>query len=138
MRQIITSYVVVVVLLALGFFGVGALAKAAELRDPMQPPAFALQKFRQARLSAKPAATTSSEVKPKQKPLLLTSILISQQRKIAIIDDQMLAVGDRIRGAKLVRLTRDSAHLVRKGKEINLTLNNQLTAIRKTAVESDL
>ena len=55
MRQIITTYVVVVFLLALGFFGVGALAKAAELRDPMQPPALALQKFRQARLGAKPA-----------------------------------------------------------------------------------
>ena len=30
MRQIITTYFVVVALLALGFFGVGALAKAAE------------------------------------------------------------------------------------------------------------
>ena len=49
MKQIITTYVAVVVLLALGFFGVGALAKAAELREPMQPPAFALQKFHQAR-----------------------------------------------------------------------------------------
>ena len=72
MRQIITTYVVVVVLLALGFFGVGALAKAAELRDPMQPPAFALQKFRQARLSAKPTTTTKTDVKQKQKPLQLT------------------------------------------------------------------
>ena len=37
MRQVITTYFIVVVLLALGFFGVGALAKAAELSDPMQP-----------------------------------------------------------------------------------------------------
>ena len=138
MRQIITSYVVVVALLAVGFFGVGALAKGAELRDPMQPPAYALKKFRQAKWSARPAATTSSAVKPKQKPLRLTSILISRQRKIAIIDDQMLAVGDRIRGAKLVRLTRSSAQLVRKGKLINLHLDNDLAAIRKPAVESDL
>jgi len=138
MRQVVTTYLVVVVLLALGFFGVGALAKAGELRDPMQPPAFALQKFRQAKLSGKPAPTKSSVSKPKPEPLRLTSILFSQNRKIAIIDDQMLAVGDRIRGARLVRLTRVSARLVRKGKVINLSLDNDLTAIRKQAVESDL
>ena len=74
MRQVITTYLVVVALLALGFFGLGALAKAAELRDPMQPPAFALQKFRQAKLNARPAVTASTAVKPKQKPLQLTSI----------------------------------------------------------------
>jgi len=45
MRQVITTYIAVVALLALGFFGVGALAKADDLRDPMQPPAFAVQKF---------------------------------------------------------------------------------------------
>jgi len=138
MRQIITTYVVVVALLALGFFGVGALAKAAGLRDPMQPPAYALQKFRQAKLSSAPAVTKSTAVKPQQKPLQLTSILISRNRKIAIIDDQMLAVGDRIRGAKLVGLTRESARLVRKGKVINLSLNNDSTAIKKSAVKSDL
>ena len=138
MRQVITTYIAVVALLALGFFGVGTLAKAEELRDPMQPPAFALQKFRQAKLSAKPAPTAGSTSKPKPKPLQLTSILFSQNRKIAIIDDQMLAVGDRIRGAKLVKLTRVSARLVRKGKVINLSLDNDFTAIRKQAVESDL
>jgi hypothetical protein len=138
MRQVISTYIIVVVLLALGFFGVGALAKAEELRDPMQPPAFALQKFRQAKLGAKPAPTISSASKPKPKPLRLTSILFSQNRKIAIIDDQMLAVGDRIRGARLVKLTRVSARLVRKGKVINLSLDNDLAAIRKQAVESDL
>jgi hypothetical protein len=138
MRQVITTYLVVVVLLTLGFFGVGALAKAEELRDPMQPPAFALQKFRQAKLSGKPAPSTVSASKPKPKPLQLTSILFSQNRKIAIIDDQMLAVGDRIRGAELVKLTRATARLVRKGKVINLSLGNDLTAIKKQAVESDL
>jgi hypothetical protein len=138
MRQVITTYIVVVVLLALGFFGVGALAKAEELRDPMQPPAFALQKFRQAKLSGKPAPSTVSASKPKPKPLQRTSILFSQNRKIAIIDDQMLAIGDRIRGARLVKLTRVSARLVRKGKVITLSLDNDLAAIRKQAVESDL
>ena len=47
MLRIISTYIAVVVLLSLGFFGVGTMAKAAELRDPMQPPPFALQKSRQ-------------------------------------------------------------------------------------------
>jgi hypothetical protein len=49
MAQIITTYLLVVLLVSLGFFGVGALASAQELRDPMQPPPFALQKYREAR-----------------------------------------------------------------------------------------
>jgi hypothetical protein len=131
MRQVITTYFIVVVLLALGFFGVGALAKAAELSDPMQPPALALQKLRQAKLAGQPAPSPVSALRPEMKPLQLTSILFSQNRKIAIMDDQMLAVGDRIRGARLVKLTRVSARLVRKGKVINLSLDNDLAAIRK-------
>ena len=138
MRRILTTYIMVVLLLSLGFFGVGALASAQELRDPMQPPPFALQKFRQAKWAKQPKVAKPKTEKPGQKPLQLTSILYSPNRKIAIIDDQMLAVGDRIRGAELIRLTRATARLVRKGKIIDLSLGNELTAIRKKAVESDL
>ena len=35
-----------------GFFGVGAIASAQELRDPMQPPPLALRKFREAKLTS--------------------------------------------------------------------------------------
>jgi hypothetical protein len=137
MRRIITTYLLVIVLLSIGFFGVGALS-AQELRDPMQPPALALQKFRLAKLAGQPTPAKASVEKSVRKPLQLTSILFSKDRKIAIIDDQMLAVGDSIRGARLVKLTRESAHLVRKGKALDLSLDNDLTAIRKQAVESDL
>ena len=48
MAQIITRYLVVILLVSLGFFGVGALASAQELRDPVQPPPpFEAQKFRE-------------------------------------------------------------------------------------------
>jgi hypothetical protein len=50
----------------------------------------------------------------------------------------MLSVGDKIQDAKLIKLTRNSARLVRKGKVINLSLNKDLLAIKKKAVESDL
>ena len=49
MAQIITTYLVVILLVSLGFFGVGALASAQELRDPMQLPPFAVEKFRKAK-----------------------------------------------------------------------------------------
>ncbi len=135
MRRILTTYLLVVVLLSLGFFGVGAIASAQELRDPMRPPPFALMKFRQARLAGQ-APVKPAVPAEKPKPLQLTSILYSPERKIAIIDDQMLAVGDRIRGARLVELTRKSARLLREGKVINLSLADDAIAIRKNAAES--
>lgn len=138
MLRINSTYIVIIALLAPGFPGFSTLASAQELRDPMKPPPFALQKFRQAKWAGKPTTTKAKLGKPKQESLQLTSILYAQDRKIAIINDQMLAVGDRIRGAELVKLTRATARLVRKGKVINLSLDNELTAIKKEAVESDL
>ena len=64
MRRIITTYVFVVLLLSLGFFGVGAIASAAELRDPMQPPPFALQKFRQAKWAKQPRPSKPKVASP--------------------------------------------------------------------------
>ena len=136
MAQIIRTYLLVILLVSLGFFGVGALASAQELRDPMQPPPFALKKYREARWAANPQPARTVAAKPE--PLRLTSIIYSRERKLAIIDDQMLAIGDRIRGAELVGLTRSNARLVRKGKVINLNLGTELTAIKKKAVKSDL
>ena len=138
MRRMISLYLFVVVLLTLGVIGVGRIASAQELRDPMQPPPFALQKFREARLAQSPKPDKPQATQSRRKPLQLTSILFSNERKVAIIDDQTLSLGDSIRGARLVGLTRESARLVRKGKVINLSLGNDLTTIRKKAVESDL
>ena len=138
MRRMISLYLFVVVLLTLGVIGFGRIASAQELRDPMQPPPFALQKFRQARLAQAPKTDKPQATQPRRKPLQLTSILFSNERKVAIIDDQTLSLGDSIHGARLVGLTRESARLVRKGKVINLSLGNDLTTIRKKAVESDL
>ncbi|MCP4767037.1 MAG: hypothetical protein GY875_12280 [Gammaproteobacteria bacterium] len=138
MAQIITRYLVVVLLVSLGFFGVGALATAQELRDPMQPPPFAVQKFREAKWAANPKPSGAVVAKPKAESLLLTSIIFSDERKIAIIDDQMLGIGDRIKGAELVGLTRSSARLKRKDKVINLNLGTELTTFKKKTVKSDL
>ena len=113
-------------------------ALGQELKDPMQPPPFALKKFQQAKWAQQPKKPKPVVKKVEQKPLKLTSILIANNRKVAIIDDQMLSVGDSIKDAKLVKLTRESARLIRKGKVINLSLHNKSAAINKKAVESDL
>ena len=116
------------------------LSIAEDIRDPMKPPEFALQKFRLAKLKKtnQPAKAKSNVSRRVAKPLLLTSILIGQNRKVAIINDKMLVVGDRIGKAKLVRVNKDSVQLVKNGKRIELKLNNELTAIRKNAGESKL
>jgi hypothetical protein len=136
MREIITTYLAVVLFVSLGSFGVTALLHAKELQDPMRPPPLALQKMRKARLPDPPKQVV--EVKPKEPPMQLTEIIYSRNRKVAIIDDQLLVVGDKIRGAKLVKLTRESARLVRSGKVITLSLNQDFSSIRKKAVGSDL
>ncbi len=138
MRLTVANYLLAAILLWSGLFGTGAVAIAQELRDPMQPPPFALRKFREAKLAKFPRVVKPAETEPKPEPMRLTSIIYSAERKIAIIDDQMLALGDHIRGAKLVGLTRESARLVRKGKVIKLSLGTVLTVIRKKVVGSDL
>ena len=138
MRKIITTYVAVVLFITLGSLGFTALLQAQELRDPMQPPAFALQKFREAKWADQPKQPKVVKETPKLAPMQLTEIIFSKDRQVAIIDDQLLVVGDKIRDARLVKLTRDSARLVRKGKVITLSLHNDLSAISKKAVESDL
>ncbi|MFT5503459.1 MAG: hypothetical protein ACI845_000356 [Gammaproteobacteria bacterium] len=116
----------------------GLVISADKFIDPMKPPAYALQKFRQEKNKSKPKTIVKAATRVVVEPLRLTSILISKNRRIVIIDDQMLVVGDVIKNAKVTRIDRESARLVRRGKVINLTLNNDSTAIIKKAVESKL
>ena len=114
-------------------FGPG---QAAEIKDPMRPPEYALHKFRLAKY--KNSTKTVIKVKKTEvKAMKLTSIIYSPTRKIAIIDDQMLSVGGTINGAKLVRIGKHSVRLVRKGKVIHLQLPNDLSVVKKSLVESD-
>ncbi len=108
------------------------------IKNPMRPPAFALQKYQQARNKNKPQVVAVEQELVKSKTLELTSILYSSTRKIAIIDDKMLSVGDSIDGARLVSVKKDSARLVKNGKTINLRLSNQLQTSWKTVVQKTM
>ena len=130
---------ILTLMLPLFIFQAG-IAQAAEIRDPMRPPAFALQKFQQARWknANKVVIKATAVKKTALKPMQLTSILYSPERKIAIIDDQTLRVGDAIRNAKLIKINKDSVRLMKKGKFIDLLLNDELTAIKKITIERKL
>lgn len=108
---------------------------SSSIKNPMRPPAFALQKYQQAKNKSKPKVVVVQRNLIKSKTLQLTSILYSPTRKIAIIDEKMLSVGDSINGARLVSIEKDNARLIKNGKSINLRLSNQSKIIRKTVVQ---
>jgi hypothetical protein len=100
------------------------------ISNPMRPPAFALKKFQQEKNKNKPKVVVVPKKKVASKPLLLTSILYSSTRKIAIIDEKMLSVGDIIK--------KNSARLIKNGKPIKLRLSNQSKHIQKTVVQKTM
>lgn len=97
---------------------------ANDLVDPMEPPSYAKWKFNQAKnkglKAEKPVVAKKQEV-----GLSLQSVLVSNQRKVAIINQKAMSVGDTIEGAKLIKINSDSVALVKKGKLINLGVNSQ-------------
>lgn len=118
----------------------GVVQSAETVRDPMQPPAFALKQFKLAKIKRQGAGIVKKAAvkKAPAKPLHLSSILIGKVRKVAIINDRMLVVGDKIDNAKVVRILNDRVELMRKGKRIKLVLDNQIISIRKNPVKSNL
>ncbi len=78
-----------------------ALTLAAQpLRDPTQPPAEAVA------VDVKPVA---------HKGLTLQTVVISQQRRTAVISGRIMSVGDTIQGYRLVEI-RESEALLRGSK----------------------
>jgi hypothetical protein len=113
---------------------------STSISNPMRPPKLALDKYQQAIIKSKPKTVVVNKevVKPKVvklKPLKLTSILYSSTRKVAIIDEKLLNVGDHINGARLVKIEKNNVYLISNGKTINLPLSNQSTNIQKTVVQ---
>lgn len=95
----------------LGLFGLGPSSPAFG-QPPLADP-------------TRPAAVASGGAGPKiVQPLKwrLTSTLIASKRRVAIINDQAVQVGQAIDGAVLIAVESDSALLRRGGKKIQLDL----------------
>lgn len=91
------------------YLACGCLAYAQQpLSDPTKPVV----------LSGAGVGTTA----PKTISWKLTSTLISPQRQVAVINDQVVKVGQKIDGAKLVAVKSGSALLHHDGKTIQLKL----------------
>jgi hypothetical protein len=71
----------------------------------------------------------------KIEPLPLSSIIFIEDRKITVIDNPVLVIGDRIRSAELLSMARSSARLVRKGYGHKSEDWPELIAIKKKVVE---
>ena len=116
---------------------------AAEFSDPMQPPAYALQKFRLEKLKKMAPVNSAPVKKQAAQQWVLSSILYSSQRKHAIINNQLVKQGEMVQGARLIRLTPHSARLRVKGRVIELTVLDKKTtgnfkALNKSLNESKL
>lgn len=85
-----------------------AAVSADDLRDPTKPP-------QQRQSSQQPAAITRYS---------LDSILISDSRRIAVINGVSLAVGERVRNAAVRRIARDRVLLEINGKTHTLVLDS--------------
>ena len=107
-------------------------AVSAEFNDPMRPPEFAMKKFKLEK--AKSKGNASQKVVKKQvkaSPWVLSSILYSDQRKHAIINNTLVKQGDVIKGARLIRLRPNGVQLLNKGKIIDLTLGKSSNSVKK-------
>jgi hypothetical protein len=110
-----------------------AMPVLAQPGDPMRPPPYALQKYRLEKLKKNPPPAQPHKASEASSPWVLNSILYSKERQHAVINNVLVRKGDRIGGARLVRLTPDSVRLVARGKTIDLDLRSRYKSIRKSA-----
>ncbi len=95
---------VLCVVLTSALVGMNSVAWA----DPMRPPGFGVASTKKAYQSTN---------------FVLSQILISEQRKRAIINEKLVSEGDRVAGAKVLRIDPDKVILRVDGKQRVLAIN---------------
>lgn len=85
---------------------------AAQPRDPTQPPGTPKPKVNKAGV----------KIKSKPKTPVLSSILLSDERRLAIIDNKLVREGGRVAGMTLVRVGKDEVQLQGKNQARPLVL----------------
>lgn len=82
-----------------------------------------------------------SQAKPKVKKntgkLILNAVIASRGEKMAIINDQILQVGDRVQGYRLVAIGSHQATLRSKTKEITLSMVQEQIVRKKKGAKND-
>lgn len=100
-------------LLAL-FLPLGAVAAGAELRDPLRPPVT---------VSASPASSFNAAA------WRLSSTLVAEGRRVAIINGRTVRVGDRVGGARVLAIDAGRVRLDYRGRRF--TINRPAAAMSK-------
>lgn len=98
------------------------LAAPATAKDPTRPPSPAeIQAW-----YATGAETTGAD----SEPWTLQSVLISDSRRVAVIDGQRVRVGDAVDDATVAAIEPGHVELTRRGETITLTIDKRLPAVR--------
>lgn len=106
--------------LLLFVLGLQLQAQEARLRDPMQP--------------FEPVATPGARGSA-PRPFELTAVLVSKDRKIAVINGAFHREGDWINGAQITRIETQAVRLQRGSEETVLRLNERRTELQITRGE---
>ena len=85
---------------------------------------------------AKPAPAKIVKSAPRV-PLALNAIFFSEQRKLAIINNQILRVGEQIEDATITDISRNGVTILRRGRSSSLTLNSAATIKHYSSSPSD-
>jgi len=97
-----------VLLMTFSLFTLGIYSSISySAQDPTRPPSW---------------MTGAVEIKTSKKVLILQQVLISDNRKIAVINDKLVSEGDMVEGAKIKTIDRDWVNIVRSGRRITLRL----------------
>jgi len=60
--------------------------------------------------------------------LRLTGVLVSDTRRIAVINGRFYRVGDRVNGEEIIRIDPGSIRIMRGGEQVQVTVKNANTA----------
>jgi hypothetical protein len=72
-----------------------------------------------------PPVSQKAELPPEQVELNLTATMVSEISPMVVVDGELLTIGDKIAGLKLIAVKEGEAIFTRAGKEYSFEINKQ-------------
>lgn len=72
-----------------------------------------------------PPVSQAVELPPEQVELNLTATMVSEIAPMVVVDGELLAIGDKIEGLKLIAVKEGEAIFTRAGKEFSFTIDDE-------------
>ena len=72
-----------------------------------------------------PPAAQTAELPPEQVELNLTATMVSKFAPMVVVDGQLLAIGDKIEGLKLIAVREGEAIFTRDGKKFSFAIKDR-------------